>query len=642
MALEQIGLQAVFQDKEFQNGINNYQKEVGAAEKATDAASSRMSKLGDVAKGAAVIGVGAATAGVAALVAAAKFGVDALNSWNDQVNTLSDNLGTTGEQSAVWAAAFNHVGLSVDEGGTGLNFFTKQLAALKEGLDAGKVTPFGEAMNKLGVSAVTSTGDLRTFDEIMPDLLDRFQELPAGIDKTALAMELFGTKGGTKFIDFLSQGSEGLEHARQMVKDFGLGLTTEGSGAIEEFGFAWNDLQLGFQGVLAQIGLALLPTLQTLIAFVTTSVLPVLGQWAQKIMPILVKGLGDAVTFLTPFVAGIVELGQQLFAVLTGQADLFEDFGADFAGLFGENEDAVWNFVHAFATGLLTVKSVLGAIWDFIQPILAGIFNELSKFWTEIQPRLEKAWNNIYNNIIVPVVTAIARFIEEHQEEIKQVIEGAWQFISGVFQTAWALISGIVKIALDLLGGDLETAGKDWEDMMEGVWEGIQNIFMGAWKAIGQFVLQALIGLNNAINDKMEEARQGIVDKLSEAIDWLRSLPSRMTEIGVDIIQGLIEGFWREAGNVQQALGDIIQQAIDNILGSLGLGGIGGNSLAFANSSSAGRNFAPAGFAGAGAGDTTNSSVLNVTFNGSAPSSAAEAETQSQMIYQAAKARGII
>lgn len=643
MALQDIGLNAVFRDKEFQQGINNYQKEVDTAEKHTDKAASRMSALGDVAKGAAVVGIGAATAGVAAFVAAAKFGVDALNSWNDQVNTLSDNLGTTGEQSAVWAAAFNHVGLTVDEGGAGLNFFTRGLADLKDALNEGKdLTPFGKALDKLGVSALDSNGDLRTFDQVMPDLLDAFQTMPAGIDKTALAMELFGARAGTKFIDFLSQGSEGLEHARKMVADFGLGLTTDGSSAIEEFGFAWNDLQLGFQGVMAQIGLALLPTLQNLIGFITSSVLPVLSQIAQQAMPIIIDVFGRAGEFISKLakafqyafdpqwtmtpIERITVLLQRFFEIITGGGD-------------GVGDEFVAKIIGAFQT----VQQVIAATWAFIQPVLANIFGELAKFWTEIQPRLQKAWDNIYNNIIVPVATAIATFIRDHQREIQQIFEGAWQLISGVFQTAWALISGIVKIALDLLGGDMEAAGEDWQALLDGVWEGVQNIFKGAWKAIGQFVLEALVGLVRAIDDKMAEARQGIIDQLNQAIDWLRSLPGKMVQVGVDIVQGLIDGFWRQAGAVQDALAGIVQQAIDAILDTLGLGGLGfaGASLVGAGAGGGAGRTVPTGQSFFGAGDTTNS-ALTVIYNGTGgPSSPAEAGTQAQWLQSEMQARGL-
>lgn len=640
MALQDIGLNAVFRDKEFQHGINNYQKEVDSAERSTEKASSRMSSLGDVAGTAAVVGIGAATAGVALLVAGAKVGIDALNSWNDQVNTLSDNLGTTGEQSAVWAAAFNHVGLTVDEGGAGLNFFTRGLADLRDAMNEGKdLTPFGKALDKLGVSAFDADGKLRTFDQVMPDLMNRFQEMPAGIDKTALAMELFGSRAGTKFIDFLSQGSAGLEHAKQMVADFGLGLTTEGSGAIEEFGFAWNDLQLGFQGVMAQIGLAVMPVLQTLIGFLTSEALPVLSKLGRQVMPVIIDVFNAVVAAVAPFIPPLIELGKELVELITTGKTFDETFGQAVAGAFGPQATGL---LENFGNVVLTIREVFGAVWAFIQPVLQNIFNELAKFWTEIQPRLQKAWDNIYKNIIVPVLTAIAQFITAHGREIRQIFEGIWQIVSGIFQTAWALISGIVKIALDLLGGDMETAGRDWEELVRGVWEGVQNIFMGAWAAIGQFVVAALIALNQAIADKMEEARQGIIDKLNQAIDWLRNLPGQMAQLGIDIIQGLIDGFFQQAGAVQAALSDIIQSAVNNILNSLGLGGLGGGFVAGGLGGGGGRSYAANVGVGMGLGNTTSSKVVNVSFYGQGgPANRADAQIVGSSIADAMNARGI-
>lgn len=350
--MQNIGLTAMFSDAAFQKGIGAYNQSVDHAVANTDHASGVLSKLGAVASGALVVGFAAAAAGAGALFAAAKIGIDTLSAWNDQVNTLSDNLGTSGEQSSAWAVAFNHVGLSVDEGGAGLNFFTKSLAGFRDLVKEGKgaTSDFGKSLKQLGVNAFDAKGNLRTFDDLMPDLLDAFQKLPPGVNKSALAMQLFGARAGTKFLDFLSQGSEGLDDARKMAKAYGLELDTDLSNAVEDFGFQLNDLNLGLKGFWVTIGREVLPIASRLVSFVTHDVLPPFIKWAQDVIPLLVKNV-------TGFVSVVGEKAIPILTSLWNVAKLLVT--GDFSGgIFGFTEDSI------FIGALLTARDVVTGLFE--------------------------------------------------------------------------------------------------------------------------------------------------------------------------------------------------------------------------------------------------------------------------------------
>lgn len=403
-----IGLSAILQDQAFQAGLSRYQKGIGEMEKATDRGASTMTKVWSVAQGAVVVGAAAAVAGLASIVAISKQGLDSLIAWGNQVNTLSDTLGTTGEQSSTFAVALNTVGVSVDEGGAGLNFLVRSLddygKQVKEG--KGDTSQFGAALKKLGVQAFDSKGKLRTFNDLLPDLMDAFQELPPGINKSALAMELFGARAGTKFLDFLSQGSEGLDEATKLAEEFGLTMSTDLSDATEDFTFALNKTNLGLQGFWVTIGREVLPIATTFVNFINRNILPPLIRWAREIMPILsaqIIRFGDFISVtVAPALKSLWEIAQLL---ITG------DFKG---GIFGLSEDDPWiDVLFSVREGVISLFEAIQnrdwqGVWDTLVAGVQGV-------WERVQPILAdmgiRFWDWIDNAAIPAIQTELPKLI---------------------------------------------------------------------------------------------------------------------------------------------------------------------------------------------------------------------------------------
>lgn len=362
-------------------------------------------------------------------------------------------------------------------------------------------------------------------------------------------------------------------------------LETEFGGAARAAGNTFagklDILQNKFGDIMETIGGALIPVLTE----VATVLADVLGSpEVQAAIEIITKGLTVGVQIL----AGVIK---------------------DFVGGLKNG-----NLEGAFSV-FGTLQTILAQVWAFVQPILAQVFGELSKFWTEIQPKLAAAWNAIYNGIIVPVVTAIMGFLKAHGAEIRALFEGLWKYVSGVFQVAWSLISGIIKIALDLIAGDTEAAGKDFQEMMRGIWDGVRLIIAGAWQAIQALALIALSDLAGAVNNKMEEVKQGIIDRFNAALQWMGELPVQFFNLGHNAIQGLIDGFWSNASALGTALQDIVTAAIDSILALFGLGGAGAAVGDLFGAGAGGAGFLSGSAAGSSAGVAAGAHQTIFNFN---------------------------
>lgn len=249
-----------------------------------------------------------------------------------------------------------------------------------------QASPFQQALDQLGIKAFNAKGKLRSFDEIMPDVLTAFQKMPAGVKKSALAMDLFG-RSGTKFLDFLSQGPEGLKRATQLSKLYGLELSTDLSDAIEQFGFALNETNLGLKGFWVTIGKEILPIATKFVNFFNAEILPPLIRFAQWIAPKMAAAL-DMLFGAFQSVWNIVKL------LATG------DFTG---GIFGFTEDSI------FIGALITARNVA-----------IGLFDTLSKgdwagAWKVVADGAQNLWEIINDQIGDPFVFVQGKLSEAIQ-----------------------------------------------------------------------------------------------------------------------------------------------------------------------------------------------------------------------------------
>lgn len=133
----------------------------------------------------------------AALVAFARSTIDSA----DKLNDLSQSLGIGVRDLATWELAAAQSGVTIDQVGQGV----KKLA--------GFMAENGKELKKAGITATDANGALI-------QLADVFAGLPDGLEKTNLAIKIFG-KTGADLIPLLNQGSDGLADAAEKAKEYG-------------------------------------------------------------------------------------------------------------------------------------------------------------------------------------------------------------------------------------------------------------------------------------------------------------------------------------------------------------------------------------------------------------------------------------
>lgn len=206
-------------------------------------------------------GLSAAAKKAGALLAAA-FSVTAISAFvresidaADAATKAAAAVGTTVEQFTALQYAAELSGVGTSELSAALAKFNR---TADEAANGGKTQ--AESFERLGVSLTDSAGKLKTGEQLFAEIADIFQRLPSGIEKSALAMELFG-RSGTKLIPLLNGGSEGLEQMRKEAEALGLVIGSEQAAQSETFNDNLTRLGKVSEGAGNQIARELLPSL---------------------------------------------------------------------------------------------------------------------------------------------------------------------------------------------------------------------------------------------------------------------------------------------------------------------------------------------------------------------------------------------
>jgi uncharacterized phage infection (PIP) family protein YhgE len=116
----------------------------------------------------------------------------------------------------------------------------------------------------LGVSIKDAKGNLRSLEDVLPEIASGFKNIQNETLKAAVAQEVFG-KSGTDLIEFLNQGADGLGAMRDRARDLGIELSQGTLSGADQFNDKVGDLKVVTQALFTQLANELLPTLTKLV-----------------------------------------------------------------------------------------------------------------------------------------------------------------------------------------------------------------------------------------------------------------------------------------------------------------------------------------------------------------------------------------
>ena len=407
---------------------------------------SEFAKVAAVAAGA-VAAIGAVTVGFA--------------EQGDAVAKTSRQLGITGEAFQELTFAASRASVAAEPFRIGLFALARNAEAFTRGTGEAK-----NALDKLGVTVGDITrgdGSLKTVDELLTIIADRFQTLESGGDRVALAQRIFGESGGA-LIPLLEEGAVGLEELRRQARDLGLVIDSDALAASERFSDSLTNLQGSLTGLRNAIGAELIVALQSLVDGATdfaVSLKPTVAAITQLIDRTI--GLDNLVIGLT----AVAVAAGAIATALAGAAALFGTIGT-IAGAISAISAAVPIITAAatavagavsFIVGLISSISAIGALGPVLGVVAAAVTTVVAAVSALVSG-------------LVSVALAIEdffTFVTGGQSALEQLLlklgatDATVEQVREAFQALGPLISAVVDVGLalaELLGGALFVAFK--------------------------------------------------------------------------------------------------------------------------------------------------------------------------------------
>jgi hypothetical protein len=199
-----------------------------------------------------IAGVSAAAAGAISLA------VQGVLQDADKMAKASRKIGVPIEDLTKLRHAAELSGVSFGGLENGLKRLSANMHDASKGIGEG-----AKAFEELGISVTNSDGTLKSARDVMEELADRFEKMPDGAQKTALAMRVMG-KSGADMIPLLNGGSQALEDMAAEAVKLGLVFDEQTGRQAEAFNDNITRLQRSFTGLANKLTAQILPSLLAL------------------------------------------------------------------------------------------------------------------------------------------------------------------------------------------------------------------------------------------------------------------------------------------------------------------------------------------------------------------------------------------
>ena len=244
-----------------------------------------------------------------------------------------------------------------------------------------------------------------------------------------------------------------------------------------------------------------------------------------------------------------------------------------------------WNAVVSFLTEIFSpMIDFFSELWSTIITTATEnfqFFSEvLSIVWSNIQTIAESAWIIIKNVILGPILLLI-NLVTGDMEEFSKNLSAIWTNISVAAEKIWStlkesvilVITALIKIGLDLwskfkatltnlTSSIRETVSGIWERLKTSMVEIISNLVISVFKKWNELKSDLFTLVTNIVKDvlkKWDELKTSTLAKISEVkdnvINPLKEID--LKQIGIDIVQGLINGIKGKIEDVTKAIADV-------------------------------------------------------------------------------------
>jgi phage-related protein len=234
------------------------------------------------------------------------------------------------------------------------------------------------------------------------------------------------------------------------------------------------------------------------------------------------------------------------------------------------------------------IKDLVIKVFDALKPVVTKFLEKAKEIWPLIQAAAKKAWDAIKT-----VISAAVKIIGTTIKTVVTVATTVFDGVKKVVTTSWSGIKAVIKAAVAVIKGYIniyKTVGtavfKAVKTAASTAWSGIKSLISTAVNAIKGFVNGFKTAANNAwtaVKTGASNAWAKIKSSFSTLVSNIKSKfnevktkateiynaikgafsPSKLVQLGKDMIAGLVRGIKQSASSVVGAVGDVVNSAID-------------------------------------------------------------------------------
>ena len=237
-----------------------------------------------------------------------------------------DELWKTSQKTGIAVETLSGLKLAADKSDLSLQGLATGLARMSRTVSEAQMgmKEYQEVLQRAGITATDSSGKMKPMDDLLGELADKFKGMPAGVEKTALAMDIFG-KAGMEMIPLLNLGSKGLKEERENAEKLGLVMSGETARASEKFNDELTTLNKAMLGVVLTIGKELLPVFQGIVEGMV-KIVAGFRNWLNQNPEIIqaIRNIVESIKWLVTGIKDAVEWVGKLTDKLSGMSKLRE------------------------------------------------------------------------------------------------------------------------------------------------------------------------------------------------------------------------------------------------------------------------------------------------------------------------------
>lgn len=204
---------------------------------------------------------------------------------------------------------------------------------------------------------------------------------------------------------------------------------------------------------------------------------------------------------------------------------------------------ATWNGIKAFLeTCWNLLKQLATSVWNGIKTIIETVCNTIKNIITNIWNAIKNTITtvvNVISSIISSVFSSILNIITTYVNAWKSIITTVWNSISNIVNTCVTLIRSIIQSAFSAIQGIISSLSNGWKTTIQASWNGIKSIVQTGANAVKSTISSVWSGLQELLIAPFRAAQSvisSILSGISSAISSVKSAISSVKSAASNVI----------------------------------------------------------------------------------------------------------